>query len=252
MGKRKTDDLTLLKRSLVIGASFNTFFLAFEIAGAVIYRSAWFMALSLYYTVLIALKFYIAFSLDRKGKDALKVFRNVGLVMVIMNLALITLISLMIAYPDFAMHRYSTFISIMIAIWTLVMFAISVAGLALQWGKRNSVAFAGKMIQLIGTTVSLLMLQTSVIASFGASQIEMAHEALSKFTTTLRLPSSFEQAAIDVFDKLALSNSITGVAVGVLVIIATVYMIVKGTEMGKRLIQVKDSIKEKGIKVSSR
>lgn len=212
----------------------NYFFVAFQLYGGIRYESVWFTSLGVYYAVLTSVNLYVGLSHEKQGREAWKVFRISGWALTLANLALIAIISIMIATPGVAVRNYSPIIALGVTFWTFYLLISAVIGIVKQWRKKNVIAMAENSIQLIGATVSVLMLQTAMIASYEAQAIEEARKALEEASGITGASAAIEKAIDDLIQIFITSNRITGVLVIVVVLAITVYMIVKGSREYKK------------------
>ena len=184
--------------------------------------------------MLTSVNLYVGLSHEKQGREAWKVFRISGWTLTLANLALIAIISIMIATPGVAVRNYSPIIAVSVTFWTFYLLISAVIGIVKQWRKKNVIAMAENSIQLIGATVSILMLQTSMIASYGAQAIGEARKALEEASGIASASAEIEKAIDDLIQIFITSNRITGVLVIVVVLAITVYMIVKGSREYKK------------------
>ena len=248
------------------GAIFNLFFAGTMLYSGIRYQSAWFVSLGVYYAVLTIVKFYIGVSSRwRKSERKWRVLRNSGVVMVVMNLALVVMISIMVADPSVALHGYSKVVAIMMAAWSIYLFATSIRGLILIRGKRDPWLIARWDIRFIAAIVSVLMLQTALTASFGTRGGEdllgdIADVEVEVVDAEIEAAEGIEEATgipiwSDVVEKifpegeitkdeiinsqtmdfLVGANRVTGVLVGSTILGLTIYMIVRGHREEKKL-----------------
>ena len=227
--KAVKDKDTREKAILYTSTAVNYFFVTFQLYGGIRYESVWFTSLGVYYAVLTSVNLYVRLSHKKQGREAWKVFRISGWALTLANLALIAIISIMIATPGVAVRNYSPIIALGVTFWTFYLLISAVIGIVKQWRKKNVIAMAENSIQLIGATVSVLMLQTAMIASYGAQAIEEARKALEEASGITGASAAIEKAIDDLIQIFITSNRITGVLVIVVVLIITVYMIVKGS-----------------------
>lgn len=228
------DKDTREKAILYISTVMNYFFVIFQLYGGIRYKSGWFTALGVYYAVLTSVNLYVGLSHEKQGREAWKVFRISGWALTLANLALIAIISIMIATPGVAVRNYSPIIAVGVMFWTFYLLISAVIGIAKQWRKKNVIVMAENSIQLIGATVSILMLQTSMIVSYGAQAIEEAKNTLEQMSGIVNTSVEMERTVDDLIQIFATSNRITGILVIVVVLAITVYMIVKGSREYKK------------------
>lgn len=222
------------KAILYASTAVNYFFVAFQLYGGIRYESVWFTALGVYYAVLTSVNLYIRLSHKKQGREAWKVFRISGWALTLANLALIAIISIMIATPGVAVRNYSPIIAVGVTFWAFYLLISAVIGIVKQWRKKNVIAMAENSIQLIGATVSILMLQTAMIASYGAQAIEEAKNTLEQMSGIVNTSVEMERTVDGLIQIFVTSNRITGVLVIVVVLAITIYMIAKGSREYKK------------------
>lgn len=149
--------------------------------------------------------------------------------MVILNFALMVMISALIADPSIAIHRYSPVIAVITGLWTVVALVLANINVVRLRKKNNVIQLADGFVQLITSVVSILILQTSIIATISTPQIDEALGVMEQFSSVTGTPKEVYLLFSDTFTALVTSNDITGIIVGVFSCGVTGYMIVKGT-----------------------
>ena len=161
--------------SLYQGLVINLLYIAMKMFSGIYYRSVWFIALALYYILLAVMRFMLL----RRGKkkisrppalEEMYRYRLCGIMLLLMNLALAGIVIFMVQqnrgfdYPGlliYLMALYS-FYSVIIAVINLVKFR-----------KHGSpIMSAAKAINLVAATVSILSLETAMVARFGSDATE--------------------------------------------------------------------------------
>ena len=222
------------KAVLCISTTVNYFFAGFQLYGGIRYRSAWFTALGVYYAVLTSVRLYLGLSKAKRGRNAWKVFHFSGLALVIANLALIIMISIMIAEPSITTYGYSTIITAGVVFWTFYLLVSAVVATVRKKGEHDAVTLAGSIVQFVGAAVSILMLQTAMIASYGTQVLANTEAALQQVEEAVNLPTEVNLVTNELMETFVVSNRITGIVVGLIVLVATTYMIVKGRREYRR------------------
>ena len=212
---------------LYVSTAVNYFFVLFQLYGGIRYKSMWFAALGVYYAALTSVRLYIGLSNKKRGRKAWKVFRASGWALILANLALAVMISVMVAVPAVAVYGYSPIMAAGVTIWTFYLVVSAIIGIVKQRKQQNPISLAENAVQLIGAVVSVLMLQTAMIASYGTQLIDEAKAALSQVGEVVVL-DEIRLLADDLIETFVVSNRITGILVLVAVILITTYMIVKG------------------------
>ena len=234
--KRYKSDTTFRNKvNLYNGATTSMIFTAIQLYGGIRYQSVWFFSFAIYNAVLALVRFYLARSVGKKRAEGWKVFRVVGFVMTILNIALIVMISIMIADPRIALHEYSLVIALANGLWTLISAGMTVHSVAELRNKNDPVALADRLVALTTSVVAVLMLQTSLIASITTPQIETVKGYIEEFGSFAMIPEEISKWFVELFQKLATSNSITGAIVALFTSGITVYMIIRGTVERKKL-----------------
>lgn len=223
------DKDTREKAILYVGTVVNYFFVVFQLYGGIRYKSVWFAALGVYYAIITSVSLYIGLSHKKQGREAWKVFKASGWVLALANLALVTMISVMMASPGVAIRNYSPVMAAGAIIWTFYLLISAVMGIVKHCKEKNAIALAENNVQLIGAVVSVLMLQTAMIASYGARAIEEAKQTLGQMGGMVNVPAGVEKMADEIIQVFVVSNRVTGALVIIAVLAITVYMIVKGS-----------------------
>ena len=156
--------------SLYQGLLINLLYIAMKMFSGIYYRSVWFIALAIYYILLASMRVMLL----RRGKrrtdrypmeEEIRRYRLCGIILLIMNQALAGIVIFMVYqnrgfdYPGlliYAMATYS-FYSVITAVINIVKFR-----------KHGSpVMSAAKAINLVAAMVSILSLETAMLAQFG-------------------------------------------------------------------------------------
>ena len=232
--KIKEDKKVRDKAILYASTAVNYFFVIFQLYGGIRYRSAWFIALGVYYAVLTSVTLYVGLSKNKSGPEAWKVFRTSGWALTVANLALIVMIFVMVAVPSIAIHGYSTAMAVIVTIWAFYLLISAVVGIVKHWKRRDVIAIAENGLQLIGAVVSVLMLQTAMIASYSTQVVEKTERVLSQVSDVVGTPTEVNDAVNTVIQTFVVSNRITGIMVAIMVLSITIYMIVKGSREYKK------------------
>lgn len=156
--------------SLYQGLFINILYIAIKMISGILCRSPWFIALAVYYMLLAAMRLLLLHRGKKKTgrtpmEEELHRCRLCGIVLFIMNEALAGIVIFMVYhnrgfdYPGvllYAMALYS-FYSVILAFVSLVRFR--------KYG--SPVLLAAKVINLVAAMVSILSLETAMLAQFG-------------------------------------------------------------------------------------
>lgn len=212
MGRRmRSDELFRAEAMLYTGLFINLLYTAIKMISGIVYHSLWFGALAGYYLLLSVLRFALVLYVLRNpmGQNPVsewKRYRLCGAVLLVMNQALGVVVFLVVRrnehfqYPGFliyAMAAYA-FYAVINAIRNVVKFR----------KHASPVLSAAKVVTLVAALVSMLSLETAMLAQFG-------------------------DASDEFFRRLM--TGCTGAAVCAVVLAMAVYMIVVSTKQIKRL-----------------
>lgn len=163
--------------SLYGGLGFNLLYAVFNGITSVLYHSVWTGAVCIYYLVLALMRFLLIKS-DRAVSRAqdhpasyaigLRRYRLTGVLMLVLNLAMSAMIVQMLwqnkghSYPGFMIYASAahTFYTVVVAIISLFK----------HLGLHTPVFSAAKMLSFATALMSLLTLQTGLLAQFGDDQ----------------------------------------------------------------------------------
>ena len=161
--------------ALYQGFFINLLYIAMKMFSGIYYRSVWFISLAFYYILLAVMRFMLLRSGKKKtgrttALEELYRYRMCGITLLIMNLALAGIVIFMVQqnrgfdYPGlliYLMALYS-FYSVITAVINLVRFR-----------KHGSpIMSAAKAINLVAAMVSILSLETAMVARFSSDAEE--------------------------------------------------------------------------------
>lgn len=178
-GKRFFGDVRFRTELWLYGSLFiNFLYIAIKLFSGIYYRSVWFISLAVYYIFLAVMRFILLHK-SKNGtvitmETELKRYRLCGIMLLIMNQALAGIVIFIVYqnkgfdYPGtliYAMAMYS-FYSIITAVINLVKFR-----------KHGSpLLSAAKVISFVAAMVSVLSLETAMLARFGTdNDFEFRH-----------------------------------------------------------------------------
>ena len=180
-GKYLTDARFRAGVSLYQGFFINLLYIAMKLVSGIVYRSAWFIALAVYYILLAVMRLMLARRLNvRDEAEELRRYRLCGIMLLFMNQALAGIVIFMVhqnrgfEYPGlliYAMAAYS-FYAVTVAIINIV-----------KTRRHNSpVLSAVKAINLVAALVSILSLTTAMLTQFGGDDDPMFRRAMTGAT----------------------------------------------------------------------
>ena len=172
-GRLLGDDIFRSEITLHGGLFVNLLYAAMNLFSGIRYRSAWFVALAFYYALLSAMRAVLVRYVHRKsvGQDIpaeFQRYRACGIILLLMNQALVGIIIYMVtqnrgfSYPGlmiYAMAMYTFYITIS-AVFNVIKYR----------SHGSPVMSAAKAISLTAALVSMLSLETAMLAQFGGGK----------------------------------------------------------------------------------
>lgn len=171
LGRRYFSDAAFrTKVSLYFGVAMNLAYVALKLGSGVYYRSAWFLSLAGYYALLVAMRFFLLRRFDDNAvgqdlKREYRRYRGCGVLLLFMNQALAVIVIMMVhqnrgyEYPGlliYAMAAYA-FYAVILAVVNMV-----------KYRRHGSpILSAAKAINMTAALVSILSLETAMLAQFG-------------------------------------------------------------------------------------
>ena len=161
--------------SLYGGLFINLLYVAVNLFSGIWYHSAWFIALACYYVLLSAMRAVLVRYVHRKpvGQDIPAEFRRYracGLILLLMNQALVGIIIYMVTQ-----NRGFSYSGNMIYAMAMYTFYITISAIinVIRYQSHGSqVISAAKVISLTAALVSMLSLETAMLARFGSDETE--------------------------------------------------------------------------------
>lgn len=159
----------------------DLFYAAFRAAVGIRYASVWFLSMAAYYLVLGVLRLLLILRYRRGGAAELRAYRRTAWLLFLLNVPMGGMILLMVrAGSGFSYPEYVTYLS---AMYT---FYISIrSGIRLAAFRRlgSPVLSAAKILDVVAALMSVLGLQTAMIARF-SSQGEAFRRQMNAITGT--------------------------------------------------------------------
>lgn len=203
LSKYKEDHKLRYKISLFVSLILNVIYALFKLLSGIVFKSFWFISFSLYYFLLVILRSNIAKE-ELNGDIDLKVeytsYRKTGVILLFTNVIL-TMIILIIVNQKIV-NIYPNWMAITVAVYTFYLLFTSIYGLIKYRKYKSPLISASKVINVITSLVSLISLEIILIPTFGGDQ------------------AGFFEIMI----------MITGGGIALIIIIISLYMIIKSTE----------------------
>ena len=204
-GSKYVNDLSFRGSiSLYQGMIANFLYVVFRIAVGIRYASVWFITMAVYYLVLAVLRLSLILNYRHKAEtDELRCYRRTAWLLFLLNLPMGGMISLMVLTSSgYSYPGYVVYLSAMYTFYTLVTSLINLV----RFRRLGSpILSAAKVLNFIAALMSILGLQTAMIAQFSAES------------------NGFRQ----------MMNAITGAAIWISVILTAVYMLCRSKKLKK-------------------
>lgn len=174
--RRYFTDITFnMHVSLYRSLALNVLYAIMKFAFSVYYRSVWFGTLAVYYLLLAVTRFALLHYASRNTfgenmKSEWKRYRLCGVVLLLMNLAL-TGVIIMVVQDNAGFHYPGTLIYIM-AMYAFYSITVAIINVIKYRKYRSPVMSAAKVLHLAAAMVSMLALETAMLAQFGKSSEE--------------------------------------------------------------------------------
>ena len=153
--------------SLCSGMAANFLYVAFRIFAGIRYASLWFITIAIYYLLLGAMRLSLILSYrTRTVQSELRCYRRTAWLLFALNIPMGGMITLMVltdsgyAYPGYVIY--------LSALYTFYTVTLSIVNLVRFRKLGSPILSAAKVLNLIAALMSLLGLQTAMIAQFAA------------------------------------------------------------------------------------
>ncbi len=185
--------------NLCFSSIINLSFIFIKFTDGLLNRSIWFVSLSLYYFLLTIVRIILLNNIRKFNKEKeYMIYRNVGYFIMILNVALVIMIIQMV--NDNVAVVYEEYIIYLTAFYTFYLIISAIINVFIYKKYNSPILSSVKVINLLTASVSILMLQTTMIATFGDNELEF----------------------------MRLMNSVTGGVISVITLSISIYMIIKG------------------------
>ncbi len=187
--------------NLSLSTIFNLIFIFINFINGIINKSLWFTSLSIYYLFLTIIKIYLLTNFKSSTKSTENnIYKYVGYLLMLLNLILSgVMVQMIIKNKAVADNSYMIYLNALYSFYLIISAIINV----IKYRKyKNKLLTSVKIINFFTATVSIFMLQTTLLATFGANQLEF----------------------------IKLMNTITGSVISILTLGISSYMIIKSNK----------------------
>ncbi len=172
-----TEDVRLrVNVSLFGGCVWNAVYAAFQLCLGIYHHTFWYCSLAGYYFFLGVMRFSLASYTRnfRPGEDMtteLKLYRNCGIIFLLLNLALSLIIFFMVYWNRTFHHHQIT--TIAMAAYTFFSFIMAIINIVRYRRIGSPVYSASKAISLASACVSMLTLEATMLTAFDDGKIDL-------------------------------------------------------------------------------
>lgn len=196
------------KISLFSSLWLNIIYVLFKLISGIIYKSLWLIAFAIYYFILVVLRINIAkieLKKDKSIKDEYLSYRNVGIILLFINLFIIIIV--LIIVNGKTLKSYNDIIAISVATYTFYLMINSIINLIKYRKYKSPLMSSAKVINVITSLISMLSLEIIMLSTFCSEKIE--------------------------FNEIMIMT--TGGGICIVIIGIALYMIIKGTDFIKSI-----------------
>lgn len=171
--------------SLLGSVSLNILYVIMMLSSGIFLKANWFYALATYYLLLIIMRIFLIRDTSKlvPGENRLKEFyryRFCGILMLIMNQALSVIVTYVV-YRNKG-FEYSAIHTITMAVYTFAAMIVAIVNVVRYRRFESPLMSAAKAISLASAVVSLLSLETTVVAAFGGNDNPEFRRSLTALT----------------------------------------------------------------------
>lgn len=190
--------------SIYQGMAVNFLYVAFRIAAGIRYHSVWFISMAVYYLVLGGLRANLIYHYKKHNESAeIRCYRHTAWLLFLLNIPMGGMIVLMVrTNSGFLYPGYIIYLS---AIYTFYAMVLSIVNLVKFRRLGSPILTAAKILNFVSAMMSILCLQTAMIARFSENGE----------------------------DYRKMMNAITGTSVWIIVIVIAVYMLFHSRKLRK-------------------
>lgn len=165
-----TDAAFRVRISLYVSLAINLAYAVFNLTAGVIYSSFWLIAVAVYFILLSLLRFmllrYMHAGEEKQGLlHEYRRYRLCGLLMLILNISLSGIVYQMVRLNQG--YQYPGILIFAVAVYTFYSVVISIVDMVKYRKYSSPVLSASKAIRFVAALVSLLSLETAMLAQFG-------------------------------------------------------------------------------------
>ncbi len=184
--RRFMEDVTFhTEISLYQGLLMNILYIVLKIWSGIHYRSLWFWSLAVYYVLLIVVRCLLLRHVNHNTvgqnlPEELQRYRSCAVILLIMNQALAVIVML-IVYQNRS-YDYPGLLIYAMAVYSVYAVTVAIINLIKFYQIGSPILWAAKAINLVAALVSVLSLETAMIARFGDPEDALLRRLLTGLT----------------------------------------------------------------------
>lgn len=175
IAERLLDDITYRNHaSLLVSFSFNLLYIVMKLSSGIYYRSTWFIAVAVYYILLALMRFMLLrHERIRRNVDYMitewRRYRFCGIILLILTQALAGIVTFIVL--ENKGYEYSGILIYAMAVYSFYAVTMAIINLVRYRKHGSPVISAAKAINFVAALVSLLSLETALLAQFGDGDV---------------------------------------------------------------------------------
>jgi len=161
--------------SLYGSLGLNVIYALMKFGFSIYYHSVWFATFAVYYFLLAVMRFILIHYVDKNGFDGdrslqWRRYRMCAAVLMLMNIAL-TGVVILVVHKNEGFY-YPGFLIYIMAMYAFYSVSAAIVNVVKYRRYKSPVMSAAKVLQLVAALVSMLALETAMLAQFGADNSE--------------------------------------------------------------------------------
>lgn len=179
------DDTFRTRLTLYEGVLVNLAYAVVKLVCGILFRSSWLMAISVYYFLLVATRFVLLHHVNQKalGTDLRQEYqkcRICGIILLIINQALAVVVIFMVRQGKY--YEYPGILIYVMAAYAFYAIILAIVN-TVRFRRHPSPVFsASKVINLTAAMVSVLALETGMLAQFGSDNDMLFRTMMTSIT----------------------------------------------------------------------
>ncbi len=201
-----TDAVFRMRVSLDCSLGINLLYAGFKAVLGIYYQTVWFLLFAVYYTILALMRFLLLHYVSRYGigtrpRGELQRSRLCAVILLFVNPVLSVAVLMMIHFERG--FEYPGMLIYVMAAYTFYVTTMAIINLVKYRKYHSAVMFMAKIVNLTSAMVSMLALETAMLAQFGT-------ESSPEFRTTMLIATGAGISILVVFLSVAMIVQTTG------------------------------------------